>query len=69
MLTATVLPDNATNKAVKWTSSDDKVVSVTASGEINCLKRGEAKITATNEASGKSDTVTVKVTNVVVAHN
>lgn len=47
-LTATVLPNNATNKTVKWSSSDIDIVEVDAStGEILCHDAGEVIITAT----------------------
>lgn len=36
-LTATVLPDDATNKAVRWESSDPSKVQVNASGKITAL--------------------------------
>ncbi len=44
IISATVLPDNATNKAVKWSSSNEKVVSVTQSGKVTALKNGYATI-------------------------
>lgn len=45
VLTATVLPDNATNKAVTWTSSDKSVATVT-NGKIIAVAKGTATITA-----------------------
>lgn len=44
-LSATVLPENATNKAVKWKSSDSSVLSVNSIGFVTALKVGEADIT------------------------
>ena len=46
-LTATVSPDNATDKTVSWSSSDKMVVAVVGSGEILAIKPGTATITAT----------------------
>ena len=46
-LTAEVKPDNATIKAVTWTSSDDTVLTVSASGLVTALEEGTATITAT----------------------
>lgn len=46
-LTAEVKPDNATIKDVTWTSSDDTVLTVSASGLVTALKEGTATITAT----------------------
>ncbi len=62
-LTATVLPENATNKTVTWTSSSDAVTVV--NGTIIAAKTGTATITAT--AGGKSDTCTVTVEPKTVA--
>ena len=44
-LTATVAPENATNKTVTWTSSDETVATV-ANGVVTAVKAGEAIITA-----------------------
>lgn len=57
-LTATVKPDNAADKTVTWTSSDEKVATV-ADGKITAVAPGTATITAT--AGGKSATCTVTV--------
>lgn len=60
-LTATVTPDNATDKTVTWTSSNDKVATV-VDGTVAAVGEGTATIIAT-AANGKKDTckVTVKV--------
>lgn len=61
-LTATVTPDNATDKTVTWTTSNDKVATVANDGTVTAVGAGTATITAT-AANGKKDTckVTVKV--------
>jgi len=46
-LLATVIPANATDKALTWASSDSKVASVDANGKVTALKAGSATITAT----------------------
>ena len=46
-LTATVLPTNATNKSVTWTSSNTNVATVDASGLVAAKSKGTATITAT----------------------
>lgn len=45
-LSATVFPDNATNKAIDWYSEDSKLVSVDGSGKIKALESGQSTITA-----------------------
>ena len=44
-LTATVLPDDATDKTVTWSSSSPDIASVDG-GKVNAIKPGEASITA-----------------------
>ena len=59
-LTATVTPDNASNKTILWTSSDESIATV-KDGEVTALKVGEAVITATSEDGGKKATCKVTV--------
>lgn len=61
-LTAEVLPADATNKTVTWTSSDATVATV-KDGVVTGVKAGEATITA----SAGGQTATVKVTVKVAA--
>lgn len=65
-LTATVKPDNATDKTVTWTSSNDKVATV-VDGTVAAVGEGTATITAT-AANGKKDTCKVTVTPAACAH-
>ena len=58
-LTATVLPANATNKKVTWTSSNTAVATVDDNGNVRGVSEGTVTITAA--AGGKSDTATVTV--------
>jgi len=46
-LTATVLPEDATNKAVTWTTSDPTVATVDENGLVTAVAAGTATITAT----------------------
>ena len=46
-LTATVLPETATNKSVTWTSSNEAVAIVDANGTVTAVGVGEAIIMAT----------------------
>ena len=59
-LTATVTPDNATDKAVAWTSSNDAVATVDANGVVTAKTEGTATITATSGGKTATCTVTVK---------
>ena len=60
-LTATVLPDNATDKTLTWTSTDSEVVEV-VDGEIIARGTGTATITATaNDGQGAKASVTITV--------
>lgn len=52
-LVAAVLPDDATDKSVTWTSSNEKLVSVSQDGTVTAVGVGEADVTAST-ANGKS---------------
>ena len=60
-LVATVLPNNAENKAIHWTSSNEAVATVDASGTIYGVKAGSATITVTTEDGGKTANCAVSV--------
>lgn len=60
-LTATVAPDNTTDKTVMWGCSTPDIASIDAeTGELTALAPGEAKITATCGEICGSATITVK---------
>ena len=59
-LTATVSPDNATNKTVIWESDKTNIATVDNTGKVSAIAQGTAKITAT--VDGKSANCTVTVT-------
>ena len=63
-LTATVLPDDAENKTVTWSSSDTKIASVNDAGLVTAVAPGSATITA--RAGGRSATCTVTVEPIAV---
>ncbi|MEM5017005.1 Ig-like domain-containing protein [Metabacillus indicus] len=60
-LSAAVEPSNATNKKVTWSSSDETVATVSASGVVTAVKNGTATITATTEDGQKTAACTVTV--------
>ena len=59
-LTATVNPDNATNKKVTWTSSDPAVATVN-NGIVRGVSAGNAEITVRTDDGGFTATCSVKV--------
>ena len=60
-LTATVAPDNATNKAVTWSTSNSTVATVDANGLITAVAPGTAAITVTTTDGSFTATCTVTV--------
>ncbi len=65
-LNATVLPADATDKTLTWTSSVPTVATVDGTGLISVVAKGTTVITATaNDGSGKLDKCTVHVNSIV----
>lgn len=46
-ITAIVLPENATNKSIKWASSDESIATVDQQGVVSAISAGTTTITAT----------------------
>lgn len=65
-LVATVAPATATNKAVTWSSSDDAVATVSASGLVSPVAPGTSTITVTTVDGSMTASCTVTVTPVAV---
>lgn len=65
-LKATVSPSNASNKGVKWKSSNKNVATVNSSGKVTAVGKGTATITCTTKDGGYTATckITVKKINV-----
>jgi len=61
-LAATVLPDNATNKNVTWSSSNNGIATIDSNGKVEAISAGEATITVTTVNGGFTATCTVTVT-------
>lgn len=62
-LTVTVLPENATNKKVTFSSDNESAVLVDSTGTLTALELGVANITATSVSGGKTATCVVTVLN------
>ena len=60
-LTATVTPDNATNKNVSWESSNTAVATVDNTGYVTAKSEGTATITAKTEDGEKTATATITI--------
>lgn len=60
-LTATILPEDAINKNVVWSSSDESIATVDQNGNVTAIRDGQAIITATIENTDISATSTVIV--------
>lgn len=61
-LTATVLPNNATDGSVTWTSSNEAVATVSSDGVVTAVANGTATITATtNDGTNLTASCTVTV--------
>ena len=65
-LTAIVMPENATNKAVAWKSGNSSVADVDASGKVTAVKAGTSDITVTTADGGKTATCKVTVASKTV---
>ena len=61
ILSATVLPNNATNKKVSWSSSNESVATVSSEGLVTGVAAGSAIITVTTSDGGKTATCNVTV--------
>ena len=62
LLIATVAPEDATNRNVRWTSSDSTIAAVDSDGNVTAVAAGEAIITVTTEDGSKTATCTITVT-------
>lgn len=64
-LSATVLPVNAENKTVNWSSDHASIASVNSTGLVSAVSNGVAVITATTVDGSHTDTSTVTVSTPV----
>ncbi|NVM33698.1 Ig domain-containing protein [Pediococcus acidilactici] len=61
VITGTVVPANATNQAVTYTSSDEKIATVAENGTVTAVTEGSANITATTADGGFTASCAVTV--------
>lgn len=63
-LSVAIVPENATDKSVTWSSADQSVASVNDKGKVTALAAGETIITASTNDGGKTAVCTVKVVKI-----
>ena len=62
-LTATVLPDYATDKSIKWSSSNTNFLKVASDGTITPVRPGTATVTVTTVSGGFKASINVTIIN------
>ena len=63
-LTATVLPEDATDKTVSWSVDDDTVAMVDGKGLVKAVKEGSVTVTVTTTDGGFTSTSDINVDSV-----
>lgn len=59
-LTATIIPENVTDKNITWKSSDESIATISSSGKIIAQKAGTVEITATT-SNGKTNIIKINI--------
>ena len=67
-LTASVLPEDASDKTLTWSSSDENVATVDENGKVTAVKAGNAVITATasNNVSGSCKLTVAEISDFTI---
>jgi RHS repeat-associated protein len=60
-ITASVLPEEATNKQIKWSTSNSNIAAVSSAGVVKAVATGSATITARADDGGLTASATVTV--------
>ncbi|GHT41074.1 hypothetical protein FACS189437_07530 [Bacteroidia bacterium] len=64
---ATIAPDNASNPALRWTSANTNIATVSSKGKITGVAVGNTTVTATAiDGSGKNKSIAVQVVELIV---
>lgn len=65
-LVASILPQDAADKSVVWSSSDETIATVDANGQVTALAAGEVTISVTTNNNQKTASCVITITNVEV---
>ena len=68
ILQATVLPENATNKGIKWSSDDSEIATVDESGLVTAVSLGETVITVITDDGSKTASCMLTVSQKINGH-
>jgi len=66
-ISAEVLPQNATDKTLAWSSADSSIASVNSQGEITAQRTGTTIITAQNETNNIEKSISITVNKKLVS--
>lgn len=64
-IVATILPNNATNKNISWTSSNTRIATVNSNGEVKGISAGVVTVRGVTVDGGYSVNITVRVSDTV----